>query len=183
MQTNRDTKTNTRLILRHDEDIDESFFNLMRRLILRDAKRDMFKTIVTEIYESDLPEDSVRHSVRMLPVKGTGSYELRVEAKDADRRVTSSDIEGEGLVEADVPILTLAKGKKIHLRMRAESVEGADHPETAPFLLSREGEPPRHVLEPLSSIHDRKDCAEAIRDCLNTVRGYVDAIENALEYA
>jgi hypothetical protein len=180
MQINPDTKTNTQLILHHDEDVDESFFNLMRRLILRDAKRDMFKTIVTEIYESDLPEDAVRHSIRMLPVKGAGPYELDVEAKDADRRVTSNDIEGEGQVEADVPIMTLAKGTKIRLRLHAESVAGAQHPETAPFLLTREGEPPKHVLEPLSSIHDKKDCADAIRDCLNTIRGYADAIENAL---
>lgn len=167
----------SRLVLQHGDEIDDSFFNVMRRRIMRDAKRDMFKTIATIVYQSDIPEDAVRHTIHMLPVKGVGEYELKV---SGPRRVTSSDITGEGRVEPDVPIITLARGKQIHLRLRAESVTGAEHPETAPFLFTREGNPPTYVLEPLASIYDKQDCIDAIGDCLSTIRGYTETIESAL---
>ena len=173
--------TESQLVLEHDANIDEPFYNLMRRLIIRDAKRDIFKTIITDVYESDVPEDAVRHTIHMLPVKGPGSYELKIEATEGTRRVTSSDIDGKGQIEPDIPIVTLAEGKRLHMRLQVESVMGVDHPGTEPFLLTRDGDPSMHILEPLASIYGKKDCVDAIRDCLNTIRGYVDTIDRALD--
>ena len=128
---------NHKLRIINTKDVDIGFFNLLRRLLMKECQFYVFSEIKVNKYCSKIPVDQFKHALRMIPVKGEEKHLLKVKGpkkvvsddikklaeKDNATEITKADDVGDS-IECGIPITRLGDGDEIDVELAPIKTNG-----------------------------------------------------------
>ncbi len=123
-----------------------TFMNALRRTIMRDVECLAVDTVTIYDNDSVIVDEMLSHRTAMLPIRTdvksykTGSEVKLVLEAEGPCTVTSKDMKSTDpkieIIDKNIPITKLGKGKKLKIEMNAKMGSGAEHAKFQPAIVS-----------------------------------------------
>ncbi|MBN2095594.1 MAG: DNA-directed RNA polymerase subunit D [Candidatus Aenigmarchaeota archaeon] len=157
-----------------------SFANALRRIMISEIPLNAIEEVNITENNSALQDEMLSHRLGLIPVKGEGSFKLKVEGPLTVMSANMQPIDGNVSIEnLEIPIVELLENQRLDLTCKTQTGTGKEHAKWQAAVVSYEYKNPSKIklcVESCSTLPEEEIIKRGLVILKNKVQEFKDSV-------